>query len=124
VGRLVYSAIASLDLYVADVEGRFDWAAPDEEVHAYVNDLERRVGTYLYGRRMYEVMRAWETEPAGDAVRGGGRLRPHVARGAEGRVLADLTEAPTARTSIERDLDPPLRSGRAPSTRSTASSSR
>ena len=54
--KLIYSAIASLDGYVADDRGNFDWAAPDEEVHAFVNDLERQVGTYLYGRRMYEVM--------------------------------------------------------------------
>ena len=61
--KLVYTAIASLDGYVADADGRFDWAAPDEEVHAFVNDLERPIGTYLYGRRMYEVMVAWETAP-------------------------------------------------------------
>ena len=60
-GRLVYSAIASLDGYVNDEHGGFDWAAPDEEVHAFVNDLERPVGTYLYGRRMYETMLFWET---------------------------------------------------------------
>src|SRR5437870_6232125 len=59
--RLIYSVIASLDGYVADEDGNFDWAAPDEEVHAFVNDLERPVGTYLYGRRMYEVMVFWET---------------------------------------------------------------
>ena len=59
--RLIYSAITSLDGYVADEEGSFDWAAPDEEVHTFFNDLERPVGTYLYGRRMYEVMVAWET---------------------------------------------------------------
>jgi dihydrofolate reductase len=59
--KLIYSAIASLDGYVADVDGNFDWAAPDEEVHAFVNDLERSVGTYLYGRRMYETMVYWET---------------------------------------------------------------
>src|SRR2546429_8816330 len=58
--NLIYSAIASLDGYVADENGNFDWAAPDEEVHTFVNDLERPVGTYLYGRRMYEVMVAWE----------------------------------------------------------------
>jgi dihydrofolate reductase len=52
--RLIYSAVASLDGYVADEDGTFDWAAPDDEVHAFVNDLERPVGTYLYGRRMYE----------------------------------------------------------------------
>ena len=59
--RPIYSAITSLDGYVGDEEGKFDWAAPDEEVHAFVNDLERSIGTYLYGRRMYEVMVAWET---------------------------------------------------------------
>ncbi len=59
--RLIYSTIASLDGYVADEAGNFDWAAPDEEVHTFVNDLERPVGTYLYGRRMYEVMVGWET---------------------------------------------------------------
>src|SRR5947199_2288007 len=59
--KLVYAAIASLDGYVADADGGFEWAAPDEEVHAFVNDLERSIGTYLYGRRMYEVMVAWET---------------------------------------------------------------
>jgi dihydrofolate reductase len=57
---LIYSAIASLDGYTADAEGNFDWAAPDEEVHAFVNDLERGIGTYLYGRRMYETMLYWE----------------------------------------------------------------
>ena len=50
--KLIYSAIASLDGYIADADGSFDWAAPDEEVHAFVNDLERPIGTYLYGRRM------------------------------------------------------------------------
>ncbi|MBA2366309.1 MAG: dihydrofolate reductase family protein [Actinobacteria bacterium] len=59
--KLIYSAITSLDGYVADEDGNFDWAAPDEEVHTFVNDLERPVGTYLYGRRMYEVMVYWET---------------------------------------------------------------
>ncbi len=61
--KLIYSAITSLDGYVADEDGNFDWAAPDEEVHRFVNDLERSVGTYLYGRRMYEVMAVWGTAP-------------------------------------------------------------
>jgi dihydrofolate reductase len=61
--KLIYSAITSLDGYTADEDGNFDWAAPDEEVFAFVNDLERPVGTYLYGRRMYEVMVVWETDP-------------------------------------------------------------
>jgi dihydrofolate reductase len=59
--KLIYSAIASLDGYISDREGKFDWAAPDAEVHAFVNDLERPIGTYLYGRRMYETMVFWET---------------------------------------------------------------
>jgi dihydrofolate reductase len=59
--KLIYSAIMSLDGYVADEDGNFDWAAPDEEVHTFVNDLERPVGTYLYGRRMYETMVYWES---------------------------------------------------------------
>ena len=64
--KLIYSSIASVDGYVADEHGNFDWAAPDDEVHAFVNELERPVGTYLYGRRMYEVMVAWETMPTED----------------------------------------------------------
>ena len=59
--QLIFSAIESLNGYVADSSGRFDWAEPDELLHTFVNDLERSVGTYLYGRRMYEVMVAWET---------------------------------------------------------------
>ena len=62
--KLIYAAITSLDGYVADADGNFDWAEPDEEVFTFVNDLERPIGTYLYGRRMYEVMVYWETFPA------------------------------------------------------------
>ena len=61
--KLVYSSIASLDGYIADEDGNFDWAAPDEEVHAFINDLYRTISTYLYGRRMYEMMVGWETAP-------------------------------------------------------------
>ena len=63
---LLYSVIASLDGYTADAEGKFGWAEPDEEVLAFVNDVERGIGTYLYGRRMYETMRYWETAPLAD----------------------------------------------------------
>lgn len=62
--RLIYSTVMSLDGYVEDENGRFDWAAPDAEVHAFFNDLVRPIGTYLYGRRMYETMAGWETDPA------------------------------------------------------------
>jgi dihydrofolate reductase len=61
--HLIYSAISSLDGYIEDMEGNFDWAAPDEEVHRFINDLERTAGTYLLGRRMYETMMVWETDP-------------------------------------------------------------
>ena len=61
--HLIYSAISSLDGYTEDTEGKFDWAAPDEEVHRFINDLERAAGTYLFGRRMYETMLVWETDP-------------------------------------------------------------
>jgi hypothetical protein len=61
--KLIYSAITSLDGYAADEDGNFDWAAPDEEVHAFINDLDRPLGTYLYGRRLYETMAGWETGP-------------------------------------------------------------
>lgn len=62
--KLIYSAITSLDGYLADEQGDFGWAAPDDEVHRFVNDLERPIGTYLYGRRMYDVMTYWETADA------------------------------------------------------------
>ncbi|MET0664312.1 MAG: dihydrofolate reductase family protein, partial [Acidimicrobiales bacterium] len=62
--KLIYTAITSLDGYIEDEHGSFDWSAPDEDVHAFVNDLERRIGTYLYGRRLYETMVYWETAPA------------------------------------------------------------
>ena len=66
--KLVYAAITSLDGYVADEDGNFDWSKPDEEVHAFVNDLEREIGTYLYGRRLYEVMAVWQTLESGEPV--------------------------------------------------------
>ncbi len=103
---LIYSAITSLDGYVADREGTFDWAAPDEEVHAFVNDLERPVGTYLYGRRMYEVMLVWETLDVADespAMKDFAQLW----RAADKVVYSTtLQAASTARTRIERDFDP------------------
>ena len=104
--RLMYSAIASLDGYVADADGRFDWAEPDDEVHAFVNDLERSVGTYLYGRRMYEVMAAWETmdAPADQPI---ARDFAAIWREADKVVYSRTLETvATPRTRLERAFDP------------------
>jgi dihydrofolate reductase len=99
VGKLIYSTICSLDGYIEDEKGKFDWAAPDDEVHAFINELERPVRTYLYGRRMYETMAAWET------------IDPHpyaeIWRAADKIVYSRTLESvASARTRIEREFDP------------------
>ncbi len=105
--KLIYSAITSLDGYVADEDGNFDWAAPDEEVHAFVNDLERPVGTYLYGRRMYEVMLAWETVDTGPDQSPVTRDFAEIWRAADKIVYSKTLETvSSARTRIERAFDP------------------
>jgi dihydrofolate reductase len=105
--KLIYSSIASLDGYVADEQGNFDWAAPDEELHWFVNDLERPIGTYLYGRRMYETMVYWETAGAGGDQRAVSRDFADIWRAAEKIVYSRTLEAvSSARTRIERDFDP------------------
>ena len=104
--KLIYSAITSLDGYVADEDGNFDWAAPDEEVHSFVNDLERPVGTYLYGRRMYEVMSYWETahtlpdQPP--VVEDFAKIWQAAEKVVYSNTLEDVF---SARTRIERDFD-------------------
>jgi dihydrofolate reductase len=104
--KLIYAAIASLDGYVEDKAGRFDWARPDEEVHAFVNDLERDIGTYLYGRRLYEVMSVWETMDVSDEP-AAMRDYAEIWRAADKIVYSrTLEEAPTARTRLERNFDP------------------
>jgi dihydrofolate reductase len=104
--RLIYSAIASLDGYVEDAQGHFDWAAPDEEVHGFVNDLERPIGTYLYGRRMYETMVYWETAPADESVPVPLRDFAGIWQAAEKVVYSrTLEKASSARTRIERNFD-------------------
>lgn len=105
--KLIYSAIASLDGYVADVDGNFDWAVPDEEVHAFVNDLMRPVGTYLYGRRMYETMAGWETDAglAAQSATMGDFAR--IWQAADKIVYSRTMETgATGKTRIERDFDP------------------
>jgi dihydrofolate reductase len=105
--KLIYSAIASLDGYVADEQGNFDWAEPDEEVHAFVNDLERPVGTYLYGRRMYETMAVWETDPSFAASSPAMRDFVEIWQAAEKVVYSrTLGAASTRRTRIEPEFDP------------------
>jgi dihydrofolate reductase len=104
--KLVYSAIASLDGYVEDEGGKFDWAAPDDEVHAFVNELERPIGIHLYGRRMYETMVFWETESTGSDQPAVIRDFAEIWRAAEKIVYSrTLQTASSARTRIERDFD-------------------
>jgi dihydrofolate reductase len=105
--KLICTAITSLDGYIADEHGEFDWAAPDSDVHAFINDLERPIGTYLYGRRLYEVMVFWETAPAHP------NQPPPVLDYANLWQAADkivysttLQAASSARTRIERTFDP------------------
>jgi dihydrofolate reductase len=104
---LIYSAIASLDGYVADGDGGFDWAVPDDEAHAFINDLYRPVGTYLYGRRMYETMSGWETDPTLANQSLLMRDFAKIWRAADKIAYSRTLEAAsTARTRIERDFDP------------------
>ncbi|TML00684.1 MAG: deaminase [Actinobacteria bacterium] len=105
--KLIYSAITSLDGYVADENDNFDWAAPDEEVHLFVNDLERPVGTYLYGRRMYESMVAWETMHTVPDQPPVVRDFAEIWQAADKIVYSKTLEAvSSARTRIERDFEP------------------
>ncbi len=105
--KLIYSAITSLDGYVADEEGNFDWAAPDEEVHSFVNELERPVGTYLYGRRMYEVMAYWETAQTPGDQSSVVQDFAEIWQAADKIVYSKTLEmVSSARTRIERDFDP------------------
>jgi dihydrofolate reductase len=100
---LIYSAIASLDGYIEDEQGNFDWVTPDEEVHAFVNDLERTVGTHLYGRRMYETMVYWETD---DDQAAAARDYAEIWRAAEKVVYSrTLQTVSSERTRIEREFD-------------------
>jgi dihydrofolate reductase len=104
--KLIYSVLESLDGYVEDTSGKFGWARPDAEVHAFVNELERPVGTYLYGRRMYETMRYWEDPP--DLAEHPPHIQAYAAiwRAADKVVYSrTLKSVSTARTRIEPELD-------------------
>jgi len=105
--ELIYSAISSLDGYIEDKSGKFDWAEPDEDVHRFVNDLERGAGTYLYGRRMYQTMAGWEVDPSFAAQSPFMRDFAEIWQAADKIVFSKtLGAASTARTRIERTFDP------------------
>jgi dihydrofolate reductase len=107
--KLIYSAIASADGYVEDAAGHFDWAAPDDELFCFVNNLERPVGTYLYGRRMYETMLYWETAHTVPGQTSAAREFTGIWQAA-GKIVFSTTlqSVPSARTRIERTFDPGL----------------
>jgi dihydrofolate reductase len=105
--KLIYSAISSLDGYIEDKSGNFDWAMPSEEVHQFINDLERTAGVYLYGRRMYETMLGWETNPK--LAVGSPLMRDfaEIWRSADKIVYSRTLKTPiTLRTRIEQTFDP------------------
>jgi len=105
--KLTYSAIPSLDGYIADEKGEFGWAMPDEEVHAFVNELERPVATHLYGRRMYEVMKIWDTDDFLEGEPACMRDYAEIWRAAEKIVYSrTLDKVETSRTRLERTFDP------------------
>jgi dihydrofolate reductase len=105
--KLIYAVIMSLDGYIADENGNFDWAEPDAEVHAFVNDLERQVGTYLYGRRMYETMAVWQTLDTGDDQESVWRDYADIWRSADKIVYSrTLDRVFTPRTQLERTFEP------------------
>ncbi|MGE5407116.1 MAG: dihydrofolate reductase family protein [Syntrophothermus sp.] len=106
-GKLVYSALCSLDGYVEDERGGFEWAAPDAEVHAFVNAEERPIGTYLYGRGMYETMSFWETVDTGSEDSAEVREYAEIWRAADKVVYSrSLESVGTRRTRLEREFDP------------------
>ncbi len=105
--NLIYSAITSLDGYIEDPHGNFDWAMPDEEVHSFINNLERPAGTYLYGRRMYETLMVWETDPTLAAQSPLMRDFATLWQAADKIVYSRTLKAvSTRKTRIERNFDP------------------
>lgn len=106
-GRLVYSTQVSLDGFIADREGSFSFSEPDEEVHGYVNDVLRPIGTHLYGRRLYEVMTYWQTVPDDSSVPPVERAFGRYWRDADKVVYSrTLERVASERTTLEREFDP------------------
>jgi dihydrofolate reductase len=106
-GKLIYSAISSLDGYVADEDGNFDWGVPDEEAHGFINELGRPIGTYLYGRRLYEVMVAWETPETIPDQTPAIQDFAQIWQAADKIVYSKTLESvSSAKTRIEREFDP------------------
>lgn len=105
--RLIYASNMSLDGCTEDARGAFDWAPPDDEVFAFITELMRSAGTYLYGRRMYETMAVWETDPT---LAGRSELAADYAsvwRAADKVVFSSsLAATSTANTQIGRHFDP------------------
>jgi dihydrofolate reductase len=105
--KLIYTAISSLDGYVADAEGNFDWSVPDEEVHRFVNDLERPIGTYLLGRRMYEVMRYWDSASTDNDEPSAGQEYAKIWQSTDKIVYSkSLDRVSAGKTRIEREFQP------------------
>jgi dihydrofolate reductase len=105
--KLIYTSITSLDGYIEDEKGQFDWSEPDPEVHAFINDLERPIGTHLYGRRMYETMAVWQTIGDGPEVHPAEADWAELWRGVDKVVYSTTLDAvSTPRTRLERAFDP------------------
>jgi dihydrofolate reductase len=103
---MIYTAITSLDGYIEDANGNFDWAAPGEEMHTFINNLERPIGTYLYGRRLYEVMLYWETAHTDAGLADFELDYARIWQAADKIVYSkSLDHVSSARTIIERDFD-------------------
>ena len=106
-GQLVYASIGSLDGFIADAQGEFEWSAPGEEVHSFINERDRAVAAELYGRRLYEVMKVWETYGTGSDANPVEREYGEIWRNRDKVVFSTtLLSVETARTRLERSFDP------------------
>ena len=104
--KLTYSTQTSLDGYINDEDGNFDWARPSEEVHTFFNELERPIGTHLYGRRMYETMRYWQDPPDLESQADYIRHYAGIWQGSDKVVYSrTLDSASTPRTRVESRVD-------------------